>query len=611
MGVLSDIGLYFWRLAPGNPIVVRVVAAGGKRIRHMWARFAYLAVLFAVMVIAGGDLVGTGSSLADLAKNASNIFFYVSVVQLALMSLIAPVFTAGAITQERDSNTFDILLTTPLSAAQIVLGTLLSRLFFVWLMLLSGLPVFAITMIYGGVTAYEIFQSLTLAAATGLVAGCTAITIAMTKIGTRRTMFWFFLGVAIYLLGFGALGWWSGTAVAEAPPSLAFPGKQMSWLAPFHPFLALFVITGQLPAPTPGQVAHYGWPWSWLLAHPAAGYVTITTLSSVAMISVSLLFVRRGQKEGEQTLLSRLKPAKTRESGERIRPARRVWRNPIAWREANTRGTALTRNLMRWGFILGGLALGLMLLFAFQGGWFGTKAAGGAVNTALIREWLTVIVWIELAIILLVVTNTAAGTLTREKESQTMEILLTTPLTSHYIIAGMLQGLVRFIVPLVAVPTGTLLTFAVADLVSGRTPVVPLEAVILAPLLMIAFCALAAVIGLQYSLTSRTTIRAVMISTAIVAGAAGLLAGCGLMMAQGSAQFAAIVLPFTPFPAMAALIDPEMLFGVPAKARQLNEVRFLRGFTSLIAIGAYLAITYAFYQNMVKSFDMIVRKQAR
>ena len=80
------------------------------------------------------------------------------------------------------------------------------------------------------------------------------------------------------------------------------------------------------------------------------------------------------------------------------------------------------------------------------------------------RAWLLPLVWIELAVILLVVTNTAATTLTREKEAMTIELLLSTPLTSRYIIAGMLQGLVRLVVPMIAVPTIVILLFAVVDL---------------------------------------------------------------------------------------------------------------------------------------------------
>ena len=146
--------------------------------------------------------------------------------------------------------------------------------------------------------------------------------------------------------------------------------------------------------------------------------------------------------------------------------------------------------------------------------------------------------WIELAVILLVVTNTAATTLTREKETQTIELLLATPLTSQYIVAGMLRGLVSFAVPLIAVPTSTLLFFVMGQLFSiGRLPgVVPYEAVLLAPLLMVAYAAMAAIVGLQFSLISKKTVQAVMLSTTVVLGAAGLLFACGLAHAERRAD---------------------------------------------------------------------------
>ncbi len=66
------------------------------------------------------------------------------------VSARARFFTAGAITQEKDSQTYDILLATPLTNGQIVLGSMLSRLFFVVALLLSGIPVFSITQVFGG-----------------------------------------------------------------------------------------------------------------------------------------------------------------------------------------------------------------------------------------------------------------------------------------------------------------------------------------------------------------------------------------------------------------------------------------------------------------------------
>jgi ABC-type transport system involved in multi-copper enzyme maturation permease subunit len=611
MGILRDIGLWLWRLLPANPILVRVVGAGGKRSRHFWTRVIYLVALFVVMLIAGSSGLTIRASLAELAKRSTQTFMYVSIVQLFLMSFIAPVFTAGAITQEKDANTFHILLTTPLTNGQIVLGSLFSRLFFVWVLLLAGLPIFCITMLFGGVTQAEVFQSFGLAACTGLVTGALAITISVVKIGTRRTIFSFFLGLAVYLLAFGVFGLSSYGALPEAPFELG-QSWQMSWLAPVHPFLALLVVTGQTPAPPPSHVAHYGWPWGWLLAYPQYGYMLLTILASAVMILLSLFFLRRGAKEGEQTLWTRTRDFFVRNdaSGERRQKPRRVWKNPIAWREAATRASAGGRSAMRWVFVAGGVLVGIMLLIAHETGSWGLDPTKPAAT----RTWLTAITWIELAVILLVVTNTAATTLTREKESLTMELLLCSPLTSKYIIAGMLRGLVSFVIPLIAVPSVTLFFFVIADLRrDAATAVTSFEALVLVPMLMIAFAALAAMVGLQFSLLSKKTVQAVMISTAIVMGGSGLLVGCALALIEGGSVISAVLLPFTPFHAIASLIDYHVLFKQEASTPGTSALAVARGVrmvTSIIAAAVYAAITYNLYKTMVRNFDMTVRRQS-
>ena len=141
-----------------------------RRPRHMWMRFAYLGILLAVVLVA---LLGSGggsenSSLATLAKGASQTFKLASITQLLLMSFLSPVFTAGAITQERDAQTFNILISTPLSNAQIVIGSLASRLFFVIVLLMAGLPIFLTTMIYGGVTTGQIMRSFAISGGTAV-----------------------------------------------------------------------------------------------------------------------------------------------------------------------------------------------------------------------------------------------------------------------------------------------------------------------------------------------------------------------------------------------------------------------------------------------------------
>ncbi len=612
MSILRDLGLWFWHLLPANPILVRVVAAGGKRSRHLYARFAYLAVLFVVLLVAGSANLGQAASLAQLAKESSRSFMIVSLVQLGLMAFIAPIFTAGAITQEKDANTFHILLTTPLSNAQIVLGSLFSRLYFVWVLLLSGLPIFCITMIYGGVTLAEVRDSLLLAACTGLVTGALAITIAVTRVGTRRTIFSFFVGVAVYLVGLWLIGNTPFGQLAAAPDGedqfLTGRPMKMSWLAPLHPFMALLVVTGITPAPRIDQVALYGWPWSWMLAWPQYGYMAVTTLFSAALVLYSLAFVRRGAKEGEVTLWSRITAPLRRavNTDERRRRPRNVWNNPIAWREAATRASAGGRSTMRWVLVAAAAIAGVVLVLAAVQGWWG-------LTPATARAWLVYLVWIELIIVLLFVTTTAATSLTREKEALTFELLLTTPLTSRYIIAGMLRGLVSFVVPLIAVPTGTVLLFLVADLLRADFAAVTgdLQALVSVPVLMISYAATAAMIGLYFSLVARKTVQAVMVSACVVLLATAILTGCGYTVAQASAEVGAFAYPFAPLPAFVALIDPAQLLDLATRPApgEILRLRFSTLIGTVLAIAAFAAITYSQYTNLVRNFDMTIRRQ--
>src|SRR3954464_10054977 len=192
---------YFNRLLPANPILRRVVETGGKRRRDLFIRCGYLGFLIGVVVFSLLSSTGNfaGMSLDQLAKVSAQLFRTTSYWQLGLVAFLAPVFTAGAITQEKDSQTYDILLATPLTNAQIVLGSLLSRLFFIFTLLLSGIPVFAITQVFGGVAIDQIVIAWLIACATAFVTGAIAMAIACLKVGTRRTIFSFYLFILIYL----------------------------------------------------------------------------------------------------------------------------------------------------------------------------------------------------------------------------------------------------------------------------------------------------------------------------------------------------------------------------------------------------------------------------
>src|SRR4051812_28041126 len=234
---------YAWRLVPANPILLRVVEAGGRRRRDLFIRCAYLGLLVFVVItslVSGQSTIGTGASLNDLAKMSDQIFRNMSYLQLGLVALLAPIFTAGAITQEKDSQTYDILLSTPLTNGQIVLGSLLSRLFFVIALLISGIPIFSITQIFGGVSIAAIVRSFGIAAATAFVTGALAMAIAVFKVGTRRTIFSFYMFVVIYLVGvflLDRLDYFKVPLIPAPTKPAAVELGTTSWLTGLHPFL--------------------------------------------------------------------------------------------------------------------------------------------------------------------------------------------------------------------------------------------------------------------------------------------------------------------------------------------------------------------------------------
>ncbi|MBN1488678.1 MAG: ABC transporter permease subunit [Phycisphaerae bacterium] len=608
--LVAEIGTWLWRLLPANPILLRVITGGSRRSRHLWIRSGYLGVLLLVVLFSQmGTASGGAQSLAEHAKNATKVFAFISYVQLALMCFFAPVLTAGAITQEKDAETFNILLTTPLSNAQIVLGSLMSRLFFVIVLLLAGLPIFCVTMLFGGVTSREIFMSFGIAGCTAVLTGSLAIAVSMMKVGTRRTIFTFFMAIAVYLMVVFVMGMWSWTFVAEGPPTTVPPRWGMSWLTPFHPFLALMAATGRVNVPAAADLGAYNPLWRWVLSRPGQAYMVGTLVASIGLVALSTLGVRRGAREGETTRLSRLWQRFARRNGnhlgDRRRKPRNVWKNPVAWREARTRASVASQGLVRYVFVFGGLLAAGVLWLCYVNGWRG-------VNASDARDTLSALVLIEFVTMLVLATNTAATAITREREANTMELLLTTPLTSEYIVWGKLRGLVSFTVPLIIVPTLSVAMFAVYDLFSSADPpVVHPEAILELPLLMLVYSAFACMLGLQTSLKSRRTVQAVLTSVGILVVLGFGIGMCGFLFAtEAKESIGPIIAPLTMVIAVAMAVNPQITMDT-TNAATLADARALMVAGTIIAACLYGVLVHTMYKNMVRNFDMTVRKQSQ
>lgn len=86
----------------------------------------------------------------------STLFLVLTYAQLSVLLLLAPVFSAGAITIEKEQRTLTGLLTSLLSPLQIWSGKFFASTLFLVLLLTSSLPVLSLVFAFGGIGPKQI-----------------------------------------------------------------------------------------------------------------------------------------------------------------------------------------------------------------------------------------------------------------------------------------------------------------------------------------------------------------------------------------------------------------------------------------------------------------------
>ena len=117
---------------------------------------AYLAIM---VVVLGGVLLisGTRSGPGATAHAGQVLFIALAVTQTALILLLGPVFSAGAIAGERERQTFNMFVCRRITSGGIVLGKVARALVFQLLLATSSLPLMALAYVYGGVGPGTLF----------------------------------------------------------------------------------------------------------------------------------------------------------------------------------------------------------------------------------------------------------------------------------------------------------------------------------------------------------------------------------------------------------------------------------------------------------------------
>ena len=99
-----------------------------------------------------------GQATYASASVGRGIFVGLLMLQTLMVAVLAPAATAGAISSEREHQTLELLTVTPISSVAIVLGTLISALAWIFVLVLASIPVTALVFVFGGVAPDDVIR---------------------------------------------------------------------------------------------------------------------------------------------------------------------------------------------------------------------------------------------------------------------------------------------------------------------------------------------------------------------------------------------------------------------------------------------------------------------
>ena len=141
-----------------NPVLQRELLVNLRMPRAFLLMLVYQVLLAAVVYFAWPS----DSVRLDLTENPDstrqlvNLFF---LGQYILASLMAPSFAAGAVAGEKERKTYEMLLASPLRPEAIVMGKLIAALTHLAILVFASLPIVMLCLPLGGVSIYEVLAA--------------------------------------------------------------------------------------------------------------------------------------------------------------------------------------------------------------------------------------------------------------------------------------------------------------------------------------------------------------------------------------------------------------------------------------------------------------------
>lgn len=463
-----------------GPVSTAVLWREGARTSRRWQTYALRAGFSGALL--GLLLFGIWASMSlqtadwfDVSQSAymgRALFIAFTVIQMVIGLFMAPMMTSRAIVEERLEGTLDLLVLTPLRADALLASKVGSRLLVLLTVVLGSLPLLALVTTLGGVSVTEVVLVTVGNAVTLVVLGVLGAYFGLfTKspvIATLAAAGWAllaFLGLpGIYGLMIGATGgaaqvspffaslgdWWGLLLLLTYVPTIllawrlgtrlfqlkmanaelrryfsdevwgtrgvmigggVFVGLSLTALP-----LGIFMAWSQTIAAQ--SASGSGWTM-WLVGGGGRALVLLWTHGLILLGTWFYLRLGMDLVDAFEGMLDQMGRDRARRRKSR---GHRIWRNPVAWREARVSawGRGGLPLLIGWGLVL--FAVAQTGLWLFPGGLLTVGAANAAAAT-LLTVWL------------------AAGSIEQERRGNTLSMVLVSRMSAWRIVLGKLLAL--------------------------------------------------------------------------------------------------------------------------------------------------------------------------
>jgi len=443
-----------------GPIFQRETVTLPRRGRHFVSRVVFALMLFAIICTTWLLLAGIQpvQNAGDLARFGVLIFQLIAPFQLIVLLFMAALSGTTAVSHEKDKQTLILLLMTSLSNSQVVLGKIGAGLLATMNAFLASLPIVFTLTLLGGVSLEQVIESAWIVACTLVASAALGATIAFWREKTFQSIAVTMLLIALWL------------ALGEAIANGGIPFLSPSSAILISPLRAIWDVTqpiasqSLLPFSIPGGNAML------------SGMVMLAIAVGLTCLSIRMLRIwnpsreRRGRSEGQEESASEseigldnagvatrgVNPNADSVRADSVRPVkkwksrapRRVWNNPILWREVRTWAYGRKVLLIRLAY----LAFGLMVAFALRK----YVTTGMALQATSYQEELVptaVSVMAPFFVLSLIIINAlAVNSVTNERDGGALDLLLVTEISSREFVFGKIAGVLYVTKEMVLAP---------------------------------------------------------------------------------------------------------------------------------------------------------------